>query len=357
MTEWYILYITLGMAFLFFWKYTEKYNQNFSWFAIIIITAMVALRHPSMGIDLGYNLSSGYLDSFDFFAKSSWKQVFQNINYLNYEPGYILFNKLVSIVWENQQFFLAVCAIISIIPIGYIISQRSESPLMSFLIYLAFPIFFVSFSGLRQAIAIGICYSTFNYIQNKKIKKFIIVVLLASFFHSTALLFLLAYPIYHIRLNKKSRLYSVLAIPIMFFIQRPLFRLVLRVLSKNDYYIDNNGSYVLLLFFVVVFLFCSVVSGDDAECNGYLNLFYVCCLLQTFGFISSVATRTAYYFMVVLVLLLPKAINCIEPKMRVFAKYAFDLFFIIYGLDAISDSSWAMTAPYYWFWEAKNFLG
>lgn len=355
MTEWYALYLILGIAFLFFWKYTKNHNQNFALFAIIIITAMVAMRHPSMGMDLGYNMSGGYLDSFDFFAEASWSKVFRNLNYLSYEPGFILFNKIIATIWNNQQFFLAICAVITIVPVGNLIAKKSGSPLTSFLVYLAFPIFTISFSGLRQGIAMGICCLALRCVQEKKVLKFILLIVVASLFHSSSLLFLIAYPVYNIKMTKKTRLWSLLAIPIILICQVPLLRLVLKLLGKSDYYIDNNGAYLLLVFFVGAYLFCAMVSDDsDQECNGYLNLFYICCLLQTFGYISSIATRTAYYFMIVLVLLLPKAINCIEPKMRMFAKYAFNCFFIIYGLDAINGNSWAMSAPYYWFWEIIN---
>ena len=42
----------------------------------LLFTALVALRHPSMGIDLHYGESTGYLASYQEIAKLSFRDLF-----------------------------------------------------------------------------------------------------------------------------------------------------------------------------------------------------------------------------------------------------------------------------------------
>ena len=79
----------------------------FAWFGGILLFLLFAFRHQSMGIDLGYKKDIGYLASFDKISTFSWKQTW-NVKVYHYERGYIIFNKVVSAVWNNRQFFLAV---------------------------------------------------------------------------------------------------------------------------------------------------------------------------------------------------------------------------------------------------------
>lgn len=93
--------------------------------------------------------------------------------------------------------------------------------------------FFNQFNGIRQYVAVYmIIYAIFNLIYNKKIK-FIILVLLASLFHHSAILFLLLIPIRKI-LNKRLPVEGVI-----------IGLLVLLVISSLDLtkYVNKILSY------------------------------------------------------------------------------------------------------------------
>ena len=60
---------------------------------------LLGLRHPSMGHDLRYLDSYGYLGGFQSIAKSAWTLR----DFKNYEVGYILFNKLISVFTTDNQ--------------------------------------------------------------------------------------------------------------------------------------------------------------------------------------------------------------------------------------------------------------
>lgn len=325
------------------------------WFCFTLVFMLLALRHQSMGIDLGYYsvYHTGYLDSFDVLSNLSWSEVLNTKQYLNYEYGYILLNKLIGSVWHDRQFFMAACALLSIYPVARMTMENSASPILSCVIYLVLPVFEILFSGLRQGLAVGICCWAIGFVQEKKLITFLLTVLLACLFHDASFIFLLAYPIYHIRLNRELRLVSILLIPLVFLFRVQLFQ-VLSLLFKQNAEMDHNGALNLLILFSGIYAVCALfVRADDAEKNGYLNLFFIACMIQVFGNVYSTALRVGYYFIPYVILLIPGVVEEMEPRLRVIAKLTVVLFFVVFGLSKLHSISWAMTYPYYWFWQVR----
>lgn len=358
MTTYFIMYILIGLMGFVSYSAQHRFSNLkpiLGWISFTLVFLVLALRHQSMGIDLGYysRYHTGYLDSFDVLGSLSWSQVLETKNYLNYEYGYILLNKLIGGIWRDRQFFLASCALLSVWPVAKTAGQKSVSPVLSCVIYLALPVFEILFSGLRQGIAVGICFWTLRYIQKKKPFHFLLAVLLACTLHKATFVFLLAYPIYHLRVSKPFRFMSVLLIPLIFLFRVQLFG-ILSLLFKQNAVMDHNGAVNLLILFVGIYAVCSVfVREEDAENNGYLNLFFVCCVTQVFSNIYSTALRVGYYFIPFVILLIPGIIAEMEPRLRVIARLAVIVFFVAFGLNMLYNSTWAMAYPYYWFWQVR----
>ncbi len=324
-------------------------KSNYIFITTILLILIFGLRNPEMGNDL-----KGYLPSFDRLNLFSWKEIFKLHDFLNYEYGYIIFNKLVGSVFCNRQFFLFVCAAVSIIPIGYTIYKHSDYPLDSWFVYLGLPVFLLTFSGLRQAIAIGITTLSYNFIKQKKLVRFIFIILLASLFHSSALVFLLAYPVYRIRFGKRFVLFSIILLPVVWLLRNPLFELLTKLAGYNEV-MDNNGAVTLFIVFALVYLFC-VFTGDteDETVNGFTNLFYIACLVQAMGGLSSIAVRAGYYYMIPLIIVLPKIINenrfFKNERDRQLVRIIILAIFITYGLYDIYTTTWAESGKYCFFW-------
>lgn len=358
MTTYFILYALIGlMGFLSYIAQHRISNLKniLSWLSFFLVFGVLALRHQSMGADLGYysEYNNGYLDSFDVLNSLPWSQVLVTTDYLNYDYGYILLNKLIGSVWQNRQFFIAVCAFLSVYPVAKTVMEKSVSPIMSCVIYLALPVFELLFSGLRQGIALGICFWSIKLIQEKKLFPFLATVLLACLMHDSTFVFLLAYPIYHMKLNRTFRLVSILLIPLVFMFRYQLFS-VLSLLFRQNAVPDNNGAVSLLIFLTGIYAICTIfVKEEDTQNNGYLNLFFVSCICQVFGNIYSIALRAGYYYIIFAILLIPGTVAQMEPRLRVIAKLVIIVFFVGFGLFQIYNSSWSMAYPYYWFWQTR----
>ncbi len=318
-----------------------------------LIILLFALRAPSMGVDLAYGTNAGYLGMFDKISKFTWREAFTQ-DVLNYERGYIIFNKLVSSIWNNKQFFLAISAFVSIGPVVYVVYKKGHNAVFSYCVYMGLPVFLMLFSGIRQSIAIGICFLAVLLIEDKRLIKFILTVLFASLFHHTAIIFLVAYPLYHVKINKTGRLFSLALLPIIYLFRYPLFSLLSR-LFKDDAIPVDTGAIGLLLLFVAIYLFCFMFASEEKQDNGFLNLFYFSCVCQVFAGIYSVAMRVGYYFMMFAIFLIPKTIEYLtkDENEKLTFKFIISIAFVIFGLYMLYSSAFAQAYPYIFFWRLK----
>lgn len=325
-----------------------------TFFCFAFLFLLFALRHQSMGNDLRYLSTNGYLGSFDILSGFSLKQVIKIDTFLNYEKGYIIFNKLVSVIYNNRQFFLAVVAFCALYPVYRLIKKNSPYPVVSYYIFFGTPVFLMYFSGLRQILAIGICVIAFTFVQKKKPIWFIVLVLLATTFHYSAFIFLAAYPLYYLKINKNKRIASIVILVIVYVLKRPLFS-IFSTWFKESAEVEENGAITLLIVFILIYTLGIIFYKDDEQLNGYMNLFYIACIAQCFGGLYNTALRVGYYFMIFLPLLLPRLVLKMEEESnrKIFIGGIL-ICFGLFGLYSISTSTWAMSNPYYFFWQSVS---
>ena len=335
----------------------NKWRQDMMWFVILsvgLLIVLLGLRAETMGIDLLNTINPGYLLSFEDLNKYSWMDILRMDEYYNYEKGYIIFNKLIGSIWVNRQFFLMVCAFISFAPVGLVIFRYSKMPLLSVIIFLGLPSFIISFSGLRQGLAIGITMLAFDRVLKKKPVSFILLVLLASTFHSSALMFLIVYPVYRIRLNDHASLVGMLMLPLIWILRVPLVTAITTVIWGQPY-IEESDAVGLFLVFFAIYVFCHFY-GDryNDRTNGFLNLFWIACAIQSMAGVYHTVTRMGYYFMMALILLLPEVYEDMNESSAGSQKKilvtVIGICFVLFGLVQLKTTDWAVSYPYIPFW-------
>lgn len=351
--EYAVLFLFAGMAMTLKNKNESRYNKALFIFSSIVIVLILGLRHPSMGNDLRYQKLNGYLGSFDRINMCSWQDIW-TLKVMNYERGYIIYNKLIGSLGGNQQALLIVSAGLSVIPIMYYLSKNSKNMLLSIIIYLGLPAFLMCYSGLRQAIAIGITSLSMIYIKKKSLVKFVLLVLLASTFHSSAIVFLVAYPLYHIKASDKWDAASIISIPVIYILRVPLFT-TLSKLFKDEAHTTETGAFTLFVIFSLIYIGLVFLSKKRKCPCGYTNIFYFACLCQAFAGLYYTAMRVGYYFMIALAVGLPEVLQDMkserdEDKSYKLAYGIVIALFVIYGLYALKISTWAMAYPYKFFW-------
>lgn len=118
----------------------------------------------------------------------------QNIDYTG-DFGFNIFQSLLFSISEDPQLLIFTTALITNALIVLTLYKYSRVIEISLYVYITSGMYIVSMNGIRQFLAAAIIFSVTKYILNGDWKKYLLVVLIASTFHKTALILI---PIYFI---------------------------------------------------------------------------------------------------------------------------------------------------------------
>lgn len=227
----------------------------------------------------------------------------------------------------------------------YFIYKNSENPLVSVIIFIGIEFFTLSFTALRQMIAISIILNSYGFIKKNKPIKFILLVLLASLFHKTALTFLIVYVLKYIPINKKTIISGFL---ILLIIQLIGFYAIVSIINAiYPYYIPNNFAFTtdgmfqaaVMLFYLIIGLYLYFKKTDDED-KKQLDLLYIIIFLafsiQSFTNRIPMIGRLMWYFYIFIIILLPNQISKVKNKN--IQKIAYVLVITLFLLQYITSS-------------------
>ena len=283
---------------------SQKRTKIFMFIFFAIFLALVACRDLSIGVD---NLNYKYY--FEKFASVGWAQCFTS----DIEPGYALLCKVVSLFTDNYQVFVAVVAIISIIPVARFYAKETEMPLLTMAFFLGVFPFSMYFSGLRQVVAMAFVFPALKYVENKKLFKFILTVLLATLFHQSSFLILALYPVYHFKITPKKLMVIVPMLAILLALNKQIFNIGLSILGGK--YLDkygaeqSTGAYTMIILFAIMLIYSFVMVNEndltDRE-KSLRNILFLIFAIQCFAPLNTVVMRLNYYFLVLAPVIMSK---------------------------------------------------
>ena len=323
-----------------------------------IFFLLLALRDESIGRDL-----DNYHLYFDQCSLLSLKEIFQEER----DILYWLLNWVIGRFTNNYQIFLTIVAAITLFPIARLYCEDRHYSFLKIILFVNMSTFIMLFSGLRQSIAMSIGLIAYEFVRQKKIFKFIFVVLIAWGFHHTAFMLFALYPLYHITFRRKHLWFIVPSIVLVFIFNSQIFLFVTSILTslfgeKYDGAVDSTGAFTMLILFALFTIISYILPDDkaiDRETIGLRNFLLFAVLLQCFAPVHYLAMRMNYYFIMFIPILIPKVLKNTKyhfGDVAWLAKIVMNGFFLVYylfntyvscqtGLSALD------TYPYKFFWE------
>ncbi len=328
-------------------------------FVIIACTQWIlisGLRADSVGDD-----TENYMRFFDQHSALSWQSVFKGLGnyiktgemgsmwYLDMEPLFVVFNKLVSVFTTNHVVYKFIIAIIFMSALGLYVYKYSEDPCMSFILYGALFFNMFSLTGYRQVLSVALVLFGFRFIKEQKLIPFLCILAVAYFFHRTTLIFIVLY----ILANKKITptyiigILAVLAGMVVF--RRQLFTVV-KVFMGYEEYVGNYGfkqqTFALLLAAltgVSVWRYKYIMEEDPTAIQ-YYNGLILSWLMFPLAMESPSCMRLVYDFGFVLLLLVPLIVKSFKAKNDRLLVYAG--IYAIFALQVLTSEF-----PYAVFWQ------
>lgn len=235
------------------------------------------------------------------------------------ETGFLVFLKITSFLTSDFNVVLVIFGTIWLMAFSYIITKYSSNLVLSYIL-LFLLVYGQSLFVLRQHLAIPIILLTYDAIISRKLVRFIILVLIASSFHTSAIIW---FPMYFFYASKKP--YYVVAVIVLvvfgltFAISNIDFlnsRMVIdysSYINQNVLNDNNNIPLVIGAFYgICYFLFMKKNVLND----GLNRLLFISIFIDIILFAVSdtlvLVTRLALYYHVAIIFIVPlttKAIN------------------------------------------------
>lgn len=289
------------------------------------IKLLLIILPPVVLATFRYNVGYDY-NSYILAYSNSFNTTYESIlaEYKLGDPiAYYLITKMTT-MFNSERVFLMILAMLAIIPgIIYIIRDWDNwhtQPMIIF-IYLFNPFIF-SLSACKQGIALSILMLSLKYVYERKPIKFTMCVVIASLFHSTAIVFFLVYFFLNNRGNLSTVKKILIIIGCLFVIMN--LQLVLgNILNGRyeDYAIstvegENRTFWLYSLITGFFLLFRKRLTAMDKRNELLIMMMIVGTLCQYLGFSNAFAKRIGEYFLMAQVFLIPQSVYLFTENSR-----------------------------------------
>lgn len=258
-----------------------------------------------------YNSYSWGFDLFD--ANTSFWTIFKAYQFGD-SLGLNIVLKITKMLDSKFLYFAVTSALCFVPAFSYLLREWNDEkhivPLAVF--FTGFTLFFTGLSAIKQGIAISFCLCALTYVFTRKPLKFLLFIVVAFLFHSSALIFL---PVYFIgeqggRIRGLKK-FCVIAAAFLFVV----FLSELLAIFGGERFQEygtaivqtNNYLFFLMLFWLIVFLlYRKKLVLLDTRNELLIMLYAIAVVFMLLGFRSAFTKRIAYYFDVVQIVLFPQ---------------------------------------------------
>ncbi len=327
------------------------------WFCVIILMFLGAFRAESIGND-----THEYLRIFQEIAQDPTIET-------RYEIGYIYLNYLVSLFSSNPQSILIVTSCIILFSFGRFIWKYSKLPWLSLFIFFTYGFFTFSITAVRQSLAIAILLFSYDYILQGKKLKFILAVLIATTFHTTAIFFVFGYLCRMIKPKMRTILLFIgIGIVCVSFFSTLLgfaFRLfaMYQHYNKGIYFGDTRLASVLYVIIssLIIFFSYNILTQKKVVCkltgwqlknnNNLLSLVLFAVMIYIISLKLNILDRIAIYYNVFSIILLPNAVYWLRKQNKILITLLIIVsFFTYYAVIITFRPEWGSIYPYSFCW-------
>lgn len=293
------------------------------------------------GFDIG-NDTKMYLNLFNKCGIEKWSILKYNTYF---EKGYVVFNILLSYISKSSRFFMIIMSAIFNYGFYRFIKKYSKNYLLSTLMYLGLLFFYTSMTMMRQFCAILIVLYALKYAEQKKIIPFILCIIFASLFHSSAWIGIIYYFIDNLKFTKKRVIIILIISMVLSAFIGPAVDKFYSIIGRTNYYESRVGSdsistilYAFIYF--ILFFICYIVSHKkhseelkDEKTNFYLYSILLASCTSILAINMNILSRAILYFSILTIIAVPNILYTYLNKKdnRMIASIILIIFLISYS--------------------------
>ena len=351
------IYFIMILVIIFQAYIFRKDKKKFCIMTGITLWLLIALRSIKIGLA---DTEKVYLPFFNMVQEMNFLEI-MNYKWMSDKMFFIIM-KIISLFTSNYQVCIAILGIPYIALVMTYTYKESKQPLFSTIIFISL-YYLYSFFLLRQVIAIGIVLFSVKYIKQREPIKFVLMVLMASLFHKTALIFCVAYPFCrYIKFGKKNYIMILLTL----IIAKNFSSIILNILPYFDFtgriasgiasnlYSTNSPVSMFGLFITVIMLIASNLYYkemwlESPNNNVLYNLSTIGSIVFALSSIVAEFYRASLYFSIFNIILLSNSIACEQDKQRkiIYNVVICSVFVLYFFLRTINNTG---SNPYVFYW-------
>lgn len=265
---------------------------------------------------------------------------------------------------ENIASMFVVAAITISLMLG-VIYKHTDKLLMAVTLFLFLGCWHESFNAVRQCLAAAIVFSGYDFLKNKKLFKYSLVILLALLFHRSAILMILPYFIVRIKVSPKNILLVIIGVFMALYGFDRIMALTGFIMQETEELSTEYATRSVSILRVAVaiapaafYLFVSRGHPRDDSHNFYLNLLIVHAVVVAVTSPSAMLGRYGIYTAPFCTLAIPELNKLESAKLRfghgrtLSIGFIMCLLFFAYWIYAISND-FTMN-PYHWYWNYRQ---
>lgn len=361
----FLLTLLWAAIFLYSPRYdeTEEDKKRKKMLFVIICCVQWVLISGLRAVQVGAD-TENYLRLFDLHNSMAWRELLEstkeyylgNGTYNDYEIGFILFERIIGAFTSSHILYNVFVAGIFMSALGRFIYKNSDDPFISFILYDAFMFNMFSLTGYRQiiSVAIGILLG-YEFVKKRKFVPFIVLILVASLFHKSTLIFIIFYFLSNKKVTNAYLFTAFATVAALIVARNKVFNYVKVIVGYENY----TGTYgfaqetflLLLIVLTAAVLICRPQILAYADEKGiqnidyYYNALILSWIMLPFAMVSPTSMRLVYDFgFISFLLLMPVFVKSFYKRNNRLIVYG--VFILVLGYFILAKSP-----DYMFFWQ------
>lgn len=365
------IYIILALIFfqLSFLKLEKGLNHKGRNRYIFLLLLLPFVLAAFRGIDVGN-------DTYTYFKMyrnvGNFDKFFNYMRVTRIEPGYSLLMFLFQRLGASYEVFQVFYESVIYLSFKNYIRKYSENYALSCFMFIANRNLAGTMNTVRMWLAIAILLNTVPYIKQRKLVRFLLIVLLASTMHYSAMLFVIVYIMTGFKKEHFVFPITIISAVVIAYIGTPFFKLMTNVVGRYEGYLstgyfDTSGALAIYINFIISFAFLAyytILRRYDRGIKHYDEnsiiisnqyIFYIMYFItfsfSLIGLKNQIMSRLSSYFSISALALLPYALQSSPNKSNQTIMHLLigTLLFIEFVIIMIYRPNWQGIIPYHTF--------
>lgn len=310
-------------------------NKKYFIFVTLFMIILVGFRDFSVGID-----TYGYYKTYIRYANIDFNYIFRDhVKEKGYIFIQILFNKLgIGFLGFNILY-----AVFNFCIISLLIYRYSKMPWLSYFLYICFSFYTLSFTMVRQTLAMSIVILA--VMQDKKdgiwsFLKFVLFIYIAHMFHSSAIITLPLWFVRRIKFNKRLAIVIFIIAFFTFVFKSKMANFVINYATEiSDKYESynvktGNAGVLLYMMMIVSVMFGYMLKSFLFEKDNVFFFYCLCIMIILFPAVQggNAIMRIYYYFYIFMIVYIPNMLESIRKEEHFYVKLFILMLYIGVGI-------------------------